>query len=189
MSSSRGISSLLDRHGLLRSSRLTSPGTPTRRSRRLAHLNPTERDVVGPQQRPPPSAVNGINGEVHDHPYVMEMVIRPLSAIKPGVVMHPPVVVALKAQTLRSERDIAYREVGDVSGIWAFVSLVTEDRNQSLAPPRTDLLLGRLVDSIHPAFDDTNAEEPTVGYAIFTDLAIAEPGTYCLKISLIDMDR
>lgn len=119
----------------------------------------------------------------------MDMVIRPLIAIRPGVVMHPPIVVALKAGASRSERNLAYRNVGDVSGIWAFISLVTEDRNQSLAPPRTDLLLGRTVDSIRPFFDESDAENPTVGYAVFADLAIAEPGRYCLKISLIDMDR
>jgi len=118
----------------------------------------------------------------------MDMVIRPLLAIRPGVIMHPPIVVALKAAASRSERNSAYRDVGDVSGIWAFVSLVTEDRNQSLAPPRTDLLLGRTAGSIHPFFDESDPEDPTVGYAIFPDLAIAEPGRYCLKISLIDMD-
>jgi hypothetical protein len=37
--------------------------------------------------------------------------------------------------------------------------------------------------------DETNPEDLTVGYAVFSDLAIAEPGTYCWKISLIDMDR
>jgi len=166
----------------------SSRGFATRRSRRLAHLDPTERDAIESHRRPSPLAANSTNGEVHDHPYKMEMVIRPLSAIKPGVVMHPPVVVALKTPTSRSERDIAYRDIGDVSGLWAFVSLVTEDQSQSLAPPRTDLLLGGIVGSIHPVFDDSNPEEPTVGYAIFPDLAITEPGTYCLRISLIDMD-
>ena len=189
MGSGRGIPSWLDGHGRLRSTYLTSPGLPTRRSRRLAHLDPIERDALEPHRRPSLLTVSNTNDEVNNSPYKMEMVIRPLSAIKPGVTMHPPVVVALKAQTSRGERDGIYRELGDVSGIWAFVSLVTEDGNQSLAPPRTDLLLGRIVDSIHPAFDNTNSEGPTVGYAIFPDLAIAEPGRYCLRISLIDMDR
>jgi len=97
--------------------------------------------------------------------------------------MEPPVVIALKAPATRSGRGAAERDIGDVSGIWAHVSLVTEDQCETLAPPRNDLLLGRTVDSIH-----SNPDDPTVGYATFTNLAIAEPGTYCLRISLIDMD-
>lgn len=119
----------------------------------------------------------------------MDLLVPPLSAVRPGDVFSPPVVVALKVPASQAGRNSARRDVGDVSGIWAIVSLVTEDRNDSLAPPRSDLLMGRTVASIRPAFNESDPEDPTVGYAIFPDLAIAEPGTYCLKISLIDMDR
>jgi hypothetical protein len=119
----------------------------------------------------------------------MDLVIRPVPAIRPGVVMHPPVVLALKAPTARSERDRPYRDIGDVSGMWAFVSLVSEDQSQSLAPPRDDLLTGSAAGCIRPILDESDPEDLTVGYAVFSDLAIAEPGTYRLKISLIDMDR
>jgi hypothetical protein len=119
----------------------------------------------------------------------MDLVIRPVPAIRPGVVMHPPIVLALKAPASRSERDRAYRDIGDVSGIWVFVSLVSEDQRQSLAPPRNDLLTGSVAGCIRPVLDESDPEDLTVGYAVFSDLAIAEPGTYCLKISLIDMDR
>lgn len=123
------------------------------------------------------------------NPYNMDLVIRPMQAIKPGVVMHPPIVLALKAPASRSEKNSARRDIGDVSGIWAFVSLVSEDQSRSLAPPRNDLLVGSVARCIRPALDETNPEGSTVGYAVFSDLAIAEPGTYCWKISLIDMDR
>jgi hypothetical protein len=123
------------------------------------------------------------------NPYNMDLVIRPMRAIKPGVVMHPPIVLALKAPASRSEKNSARRDMGDVSGIWAFVSLVSEDQSRSLAPPRNDLLVGSVARCIRPVLDETNPEDLTVGYAVFSDLAIAEPGTYCWKISLIDMDR
>jgi hypothetical protein len=119
----------------------------------------------------------------------MDLVIRPVRAIRPGVVMHPPIVLALKAPASRSERARAYRDIGDVSGIWAFVSLASEDQSQSLAPPRNDLLIGSVAGYIRPVPDESDPGDLTVGYAVFSDLAIAEPGTYCLKISLIDMDR
>jgi len=123
------------------------------------------------------------------NPYNMDLVIRPMQAIKPGVVIHPPIVLALKAPVSRSERNSACRDIGDVSGIWAFVSLVSEDQSRSLAPPRNDLLVGSVARCIRPVLDEPNPEDLTVGYAVFSDLAIAEPGTYCWKISLIDMDR
>src|SRR5436189_6084326 len=119
----------------------------------------------------------------------MDLIIRPVQAIKPRVVMHPPIVLALKASASRSERNSAYRDVGDVSGVWAFVSLVSEDQSRSLAPPRSDLLIGSVACCIRPALDESPSEDLTVGYAVFSDLAIAEPGTYRWKISLIDMDR
>jgi hypothetical protein len=119
----------------------------------------------------------------------MDLVIRPVRAIRPGAVMHPPIVLALKAPASRSERNSTYRGVGDVSGIWAFVSLVSEDQSRSIAPPRNDLLVGSVARCIRPVLDGTHSEDLTVGYAVFSDLAITEPGTYCWKISLIDMDR
>jgi len=123
------------------------------------------------------------------NPYNMDLVIRPMQAIKPGVVMHPPIVLALKAPASRRERNSTRRDIGDVSGIWAFVSLVSEDQSRSLAPPRNDLLIGSVARCIRPVLDETNPGDLTVGYAVFSDLAIAEPGTYRWKISLIDMDR
>lgn len=119
----------------------------------------------------------------------MDLVVRPVPTIRPGVVMHPPIVVALKVSASRNERDMSYRDIGDVSGIWAFASLLSEDQSQSLAPPRNDLLIGSVAGCIRPVIDQPANDNLTVGYAIFSDLAIAEPGTYCLKISLIDTDR
>jgi hypothetical protein len=123
------------------------------------------------------------------NPYNMDLVIRPVQTIKPRVVMHPPIVLALKAPASQSGRNSARRDIGDVSGIWAFVSLVSEDQSRSLAPPRNDLLIGSVARCIRPVLDETHPEDLTVGYAVFSDLAIAEPGTYRWKISLIDMDR
>ena len=139
--------------------------------------------------RPSPVTANRINGGLSMNPYNMDLIIRPVQVIKPGVVMNPPIVLALKAPASRSGRNSAYRDVGDVSGIWAFVSLVSEDQSRSLAPPRNDLLIGSVARCIRPVLDGTHSGDLTVGYAVFSDLAIAEPGTYRWKISLIDMDR
>ena len=136
------------------------------------------------------AAVNHVNNILHPPSYAMDMLVSPLSRIRPGSTMPLPVVIALRAPPPnRGNRGDSPYEIGDVNGIWAFVSLVTEDRNRTLAPPREDLLLGRTVDSLHPALDEHDPEDRTVGYALFPDLAIAEPGTYRLKVTLIDMDR
>ena len=140
-------------------------------------------------QRIAPVTANVIDGGLVGKPFEMDLVIRPVTTIRPGVVMHPPIVLALKATTSESQGDIAYRDIGDVSGMWAFVSLISEDKSQSLSPPRSDLLMGSVANRIRPILDGSDPEDSIVGYAVFSDLAIAEPGTYRLKISLIDMDR
>ena len=134
--------------------------------------------------------MNHVNNVLHPPSCAMDIVVSPLSTIRPGATMPLPVVVALRTPPpTRGDRGDFHYEIGDVSGIWAFVSLVTEDKGRTLAPPREDLLLGRTVDSVHPALDEQDPEDRTVGYALFPDLAIAEPGTYCLRVTLIDMDR
>ncbi|EXJ92125.1 hypothetical protein A1O3_00675 [Capronia epimyces CBS 606.96] len=76
----------------------------------------------------------------------------------------------------------------DLSGIWAFVSLTTPDMEQSLAPPRTDLLRGRTADSIHPVHQDQDGDRPTLAYATFPELIITQPGRYRMKVNIIDMN-
>src|ERR1700731_3295692 len=76
--------------------------TPTRRCRRLAHSDPADRCRLAGPPRPSPVAANRINGGLSMNPYNMDLIIRPVQAIKPGVVMHPPIVLALKAPVSRS---------------------------------------------------------------------------------------
>jgi hypothetical protein len=76
----------------------------------------------------------------------------------------------------------------DLSGSWAFVSLVTADMQQSLAPPRTDLLKGRTADSIHYLHHEQENGRLMLAYASFPELMITEPGTFRFKVNVIDMN-
>lgn len=117
-------------------------------------------------------------------PYEMEFVIQPPSTVRPGIHLYPPVVIEVRSQgatvgTMSSS-------IGDMSGIWAFAALTTEDGSEVLSPPRTNLFSGRTADSIHLAM--SGSQGPEVGYAVFPNLAIAQPGHYQIRVSLIDMD-
>ena len=165
-------------------------GAPTRRSRRLAHLPPSDYHQGPTAHQSDGVVADETNGRgMESSPFRMHIVLRPRPATRPNVAMNPPFVIAVNAPTAASERELYGRGVGDVTGVWVFVSLVTGDGTQTLAPPRDDLLLGRRADSIHPVFEEPGPEEVTVGYAVFSDLSISEPGSFCLRASLIDMDR
>jgi hypothetical protein len=125
----------------------------------------------------------------------MELAIAPPPKIAAGVMLEIPIVVTFSAATSPEDGKQENQDgnepivLGDLSGVWAFVSLTTPDMEQSLAPPRTDLLRGRTADSIHPINEEQDGERPTLAYATFSDIAISEPGQYRLKVNIIDMNR
>ncbi|EXJ60430.1 hypothetical protein A1O7_04582 [Cladophialophora yegresii CBS 114405] len=59
---------------------------------------------------------------------------------------------------------------------------------KSLAPPRDNLFCGKRADSVHPVYHEQEVDRPTTAYAIFPDLVIKEPGSYRVKVSIIDMN-
>ena len=118
----------------------------------------------------------------------MELAIRPPRRIAVGIKLETPLVVTFSASKLR-KRAFVPGEVKDLSGVWAFVSLMTEDRSRSLAPPQTDLLRGHMADSIHPITHDDGREEQPFAYATFPSLEITRPGRYCFRVNIIDMNQ
>lgn len=76
----------------------------------------------------------------------------------------------------------------DLSGVWAFLSLTTPDMQESLVPPRTDLLQGRTSDSIHPIHQEQQVDRPMIAYATFPELMITQPGSYRIRVNIIDMN-
>ena len=125
---------------------------------------------------------------VDEIPYDMELAITPPQQVAAGRSLEAPLVVTFRNSRTK-KRASGVRESSDLSGIWAFVSLMTEERRHSLAPPQKDLLRGRTADSVHPlVIDDAEKEEP-FAYVTFPDLVITRPGRYCFRVNIIDMNQ
>ncbi|KIW39091.1 uncharacterized protein PV06_08902 [Exophiala oligosperma] len=129
----------------------------------------------------------------------MELAIGPPSRIAAGVPIESPIVVtfaAAKPENYKTKdesdddfEDVEGMMIADFDGVWVLVSLTTPQMDQSLAPPRTDLLRGRTADSIHAISQEQEGDIPTLAYATFTDIVITEPGRYRIKVYIIDMNR
>jgi hypothetical protein len=112
----------------------------------------------------------------------MEIILEPPSQSRPGQVLRPPIVVALKDQRLINSID----ELGvDAKHLFACASVVSENGLVALAPPNPDLLKGGFSDSIHPGFNDQGQEQGH--YFRFTDLKIHEVGRFRIRILLVKM--
>lgn len=97
-------------------------------------------------------------------------------------------MVTFKASKLKRRPATAEGGDGrDLSGVWAYISLMSEDKSHSLAPPRTDLLRGDAAASIYPLAAESDRD--SFAYATFPDLEITTPGRYCFRINVIDMNR
>ena len=120
-------------------------------------------------------------------PLTLELLIKPPSLLRPGISPALPIVVAVKPETGK-ENGVGTCGVGDMSGMWALVCLLSEDGSEVLVPPQSGLLTGRMVASIHAPSAQAEPNRQIVGYAHFPDLAITTPGAYRLRVSLIDMD-
>lgn len=164
-----------------------------RRSARLAGLqvsSPASDDAQQTsriEQVDANSLVADPNQEIQDQTYDMELAIRPPRRIAAGLELETPLVVTF-SQSKAKGRVLGMGDVQDVSGVWAFVSLMTEDRSESLAPPQKGLLRGQTADSIHPFERDQGGDAQPFAYATFPDLAITRPGRYCFRVNIIDMN-
>lgn len=118
----------------------------------------------------------------------MELAIAPPSRVVAGLNISQPLVVTFKSADGDKRENGGGLVLHDFSGVWAFVSLTTTNMQQNLAPPRTDLLHGRTVDSVHPVHREQEGDQVTIAYSTFRDLVITEPGKYRIKVTLIDMN-
>ncbi|MCJ1437282.1 hypothetical protein MMC27_006668 [Xylographa pallens] len=145
------------------------PESETARRRRIVL---TEQDYL----------MNGVLLQTNN-PYIMRIVIEPPHQARPGEVLTPPLVMSLGNEP---GPDSPEQERVDPTLLWAVVSVVSEDNITPLAPPRTDLLIGTIADSVHPLTPPDH--EGQIGFVAFPNLVIREPGRYRLKISLIKMN-
>lgn len=118
----------------------------------------------------------------------MELAIAPPSRVTAGVTLSQPVVVTFATLDRDKEPNGATFTIPETNGFWAFVSLTTADMQQTLDPPRSDLLRGRRTDSIHPIHQEQEGDKVTVAYATFSELMITQPGQYRLRVNIIDMN-
>ncbi|KIX91916.1 uncharacterized protein Z520_12379 [Fonsecaea multimorphosa CBS 102226] len=121
----------------------------------------------------------------------MELAVAPPSRVAAGVTLRTPLVVTFSGRPPRADdkrEDGEAFTLPDLSGIWVFLSLTTPDMQESLAPPREDLLCGSRADSVHAICEEQEVERPTVAYATFPGLKITQPGSYRIKVNIIDMN-
>ncbi|EXJ76125.1 uncharacterized protein A1O5_00633 [Cladophialophora psammophila CBS 110553] len=121
----------------------------------------------------------------------MELAVAPPARVAAGVKLGTPLVVTFSGPAPIADDKRENGEVftlPDLSGIWVFLSLTTPDMQESLAPPREDLLCGRTADSIHAICEEQEGERPPIAYATFPGLMITQPGTYRIKVNIIDMN-
>lgn len=113
-------------------------------------------------------------------PYQMHIIIEPPIEARPGNTLIPPVTVALQA---RETDENGEARAKDLSSYWTSASLISADGLVALAPPSTTLLSGSLVNSIQEP--DCAEGESVVGYVLFQNLIINQPGDFRLRISLL----
>lgn len=119
----------------------------------------------------------------------MELAIAPPSRVGVGVVLHQPLVVTFSTKEGDKRVDEGSLTLQDMSGIWAFVSLTSADMQETLDPPQGDLLRGRRTDSVHPIHQEQEGDNVTVAYAKFRELVITKPGSYRIRVNIIDMNE
>ncbi|KAL8933645.1 MAG: hypothetical protein Q9216_006273 [Gyalolechia sp. 2 TL-2023] len=115
-------------------------------------------------------------------PYQINIIIEPPREARPGEVLIPPLALCLHARGDHREDESL---VEDLSSYWASVSLVSEDGLVALAPPSTTLISGILVDSVREAYQMEHEGE--IGYFLFQNLSINQPGNFRFCISLMQM--
>ncbi|KAL9019092.1 MAG: hypothetical protein Q9185_003634 [Variospora sp. 1 TL-2023] len=114
-------------------------------------------------------------------PYQMHVIIDPPDEARPGDALIPAPTIMVRFRGHVQEEAI---QAQDITNYWVFASLVSEDGRIALAPPSTSLVSGRLIGTIREPKD---ADDGEVGYAIFKDLCIHQPGSFRLRISLMRM--
>lgn len=118
--------------------------------------------------------------------YDLEILIQPPAYIPPNTEITPTIVVALKVLDKQSQSS-GGQPRRETYGVWAYASLTKVD-GDALGPPMKGVLHGKNGTSIQPAEGRPNLGDPTLGYAVFSNLTITQPGEYQFLITLIQMD-
>lgn len=119
----------------------------------------------------------------------MELAVAPPQCIVAELQLQFPIIVTFMAPELNRSPQQQDEPFADLSGVWAYISLVTEDARTSLAPPSTTLLNGRTADSIHVIQGGQNNFEQPFAFAAFTKIIVNEPGKYRFRVNLVDMNK
>ena len=107
-------------------------------------------------------------------PCVMTVILQPPTDVRPGEVFHSPVIVSLESRPTGNRRhDIPQND----ARYWALASIRRHDGSNVLA--------GETLATIRRA--DTPQRYPNMGYLVFSDLKVFEPGNFKIYISLIQM--
>ncbi|KUJ19232.1 uncharacterized protein LY89DRAFT_581382 [Mollisia scopiformis] len=110
----------------------------------------------------------------------LRIAVQPGPKARAGVAIYPPVAARLLSETNIFE---------ELSGIYAVATLVHESGDSLYGR-----LGGRVSDSAHPlpASTSSSSSNSSSGtdraYFYFPDLVIPEPGRYCIRVSLMQMD-
>ena len=117
----------------------------------------------------------------------MEFALPPPNRVAAGSRLATPIVILFKATKRKSTISRPAAQQQNFGGIWAYLSLMDAVSKTSLAPPRTDLLLGQPVASIHNLPNRMDDDDTSFAYTKFPGLTITTPGRYCFRINVIDM--
>ena len=124
----------------------------------------TERSTPSAQGADPPLS-----------PCVMTVIVQPPTDGRPAERFHSPVVVSLET---RPTGNVEYDIPGNDARYWALASIARR-------PDGSDVLRGATTVSIRRAHRPP--QHPNVGYLIFNNLSITQPGVFRIYISLVLM--
>lgn len=110
---------------------------------------------------------------------MLGLAVQPPPQARAGVALYPPIAARLSSETSIFE---------ELSQIWAVATLV-----HYTGEVLYDQLGGRVADSAHPLSESSHgssssSSERNRAYFYFPDLVVPEPGRYCIRVSLMQMD-
>ncbi|RMZ77211.1 hypothetical protein DV738_g4516, partial [Chaetothyriales sp. CBS 135597] len=122
----------------------------------------------------------------------MQLAIAPPDRIAAGIALRKPLVVTFSASSLAGQNQLSENDLeGGVAGIWAILSLWTEDRQRNLAPPDDQLMQGTKTASVQfavPEDPKQGLDKDIYAYMTFPGITIMQPGRYCLMVSICDLN-
>ncbi|EMC94177.1 hypothetical protein BAUCODRAFT_222983 [Baudoinia panamericana UAMH 10762] len=155
-------------------------------SRRLTKKDTAHRRKQSASQVP--------TGRLEQPFFELDVIGQPPQSVVLGMPVDTTVLVTLRFPN--ADRHISAASI-DTSAFFAATSLITDNRSGERVPLESGILSGqKLFDSIHPipeACPDRFANDQpcslVLGYFSFTSLLIRQPGTYRIRISLIEMSQ